>query len=178
MPDTDGAPFDRNAEVLSAVAGGPCCQLHLPYPPSLLLMCLVFMGQINIRHFQGHFADLAPSDRVIFLSSSPNIDENFRMSLKLSEFCRPPSHRKRIAVFLSSSLNWLIPRTATTVLSATLSTSECPGAAAHTHALSYGYLFPRPLVPTYDGDGGKVATQLHHHKHSSGQRRGGGQHHG
>ena len=149
MPDTYGAPFD---EMRGFTCGGWRSMLSPSSPvPSVTSPDVpVFMGQISCDDF---LADILPNlsaaDCVIFLSSSPNIDEN-------AQNVAAADGAMQAALAAKASRKFSV-----VVIEFVDSVSSNHGTHGHaadvtvrvrlpySHALSYGHVFPRPLVPTY-----------------------------
>lgn len=149
MPDTYGAPFD---EMRGFACGGWQSMLSAgsPIPTVTSPDVPVFMGQISSDDFlKDILPNLSPADCVIFLSSSPNIDENARNVSEAEHVLQATLASKASRSFSVVVMDF--------VDSVNSNRGSYGGAVdvsvqiklPYSHALSYGHLLPRPLLPTY-----------------------------
>jgi protein O-GlcNAcase/histone acetyltransferase len=149
MPDTYGAPFD---EMRGFTCGGWRSMLSAtsPVPTVTSPDVPVFMGQISSDDFlKDILPNLSSADCVIFLSSSPNIDENSQNVAEAERVLQAT-----VASKASRKFSVVVVEFVDSVNSNHGSYGDAVDVNVqvrlpYSHALSYGYLFPRPLVPTY-----------------------------
>jgi N-acetylmuramic acid 6-phosphate (MurNAc-6-P) etherase len=151
MPDTYGAPFHEMRgftcggwkSILSPGSREPkVCSPDVPQ----------FMDQISTDDFlRDILPDLSADDCVIFLKSSPSIDERVQHVAEAQRIERVTLERRDKA---SRNFSVVVIEFVDSV--STQHSSYGTAVSVHlqvvlpyTHALSYGYLFPRPLLPTY-----------------------------
>ncbi len=149
MPDTYGASFD---EMRGFICGGWKSMLSAAalIPTVTSPDVPVFMGQINSDDFlKDVLPILTPSDCVIFLLSSPNIDENSQNVAEAERVFQATITSKTHRNFAVAVFEFVDSVNSNHGSFGDAVDVNVQVQLPYTHALSYGYLFPRPLVPTY-----------------------------
>jgi protein O-GlcNAcase/histone acetyltransferase len=149
MPDTYGAPFE---EMRGFTSGGWQSMLSAasPIPTVTSPDVPLFMGQISSHDFlKDILPNLSSEDCVIFLSSSPNIDENSQNVTEAERVFQATLSSK-----VSRNFSIVVVEFVDSVNSNHGSYGDAVNVNVqvklpYSHALSYGFFFPQPLVPTF-----------------------------